>query len=77
VADEEGRPLAQWDGNPCLNTARTSLWPAGEPVRDHVLFRLPADLPGGEYRLLVGLYDPASGQRLGDRAVEIGHLRVR
>jgi hypothetical protein len=25
---------------------------------------LPADLPAGQYRLAVGMYDPANGQRL-------------
>lgn len=76
VAGEDGRPLAQWDGMPCLNTARTSRWAAGEAVRDHVLLRLPAELPAGSYRVLVGLYDPASGERLGGRALELGSLAV-
>ena len=76
VAGEDGRPLAQWDGMPCLNTARTSQWAAGEAVRDHVLLRLPDELPAGSYSVLAGLYDPASGERLGGRALEVGTLSV-
>ena len=30
IADAEGRPLAQWDGLPGMNTQRTSQWPVGE-----------------------------------------------
>ena len=73
----DGRPLAQWDGYPGLNTARTSTWAVGEPFRDHVLLPLPDDLPPGDYTLLVGLYDPATGDRLGDRAVTLTTLTVR
>ena len=77
VAGADGRPLAQWDGYPGLNTARTSTWPVGEAFRDHVLLPLPADLPTGDYTLLAGLYDPATGDRLGDGAVTLTPLTVR
>jgi 4-amino-4-deoxy-L-arabinose transferase-like glycosyltransferase len=77
IADASGRPLAQWDGFPCLNTARTSLWEAGKDVTDHVLIPIPADLPPGEYSLLTGFYDPASGERLEGQAARIGTITVR
>lgn len=76
VADDAGQPLAQWDGLPGLNTARTSGWPVGEVFADHVLLRLPADVAPGEYRLLVGLYDPASGERIGGRAITVGTIKI-
>lgn len=77
VADAEGRPAAQWDGFPGLNTARTSQWQAGESFADHVLLPLSQDMPRGDYTLLVGLYDPESGARLGDRALHITQISVR
>jgi hypothetical protein len=77
VADEGGRPVVQWDGLPCLDTARTSQWAAGEPFRDHVLMTLPEDVPPGDYSVLVGLYDEATGERLGGQAVNITTITVR
>jgi hypothetical protein len=77
VADEDGQPVAQWDGLPCLNLGRTSQWAPGEPVRDHVLLRLPGDVQPGTYQVLAGFYDPATGQRLGGEAVQAGTVVVR
>ena len=77
IADADGRPLAQWDGLPGMNTQRTSQWPVGEPFRDHTLVRLPDDMPAGSYQVLVGLYDGETGERLGGQAVSVGELQVR
>ena len=77
VAGADGVPVAQWDGYPRWNTARTSTWAPGVEVVDHLLLPLPDDLPPGDYRLLTGLYDPATGARLGDQAVDLGALTVR
>jgi len=71
------QPMAQWDGLPGLNTQRTSRWPVGEPFRDHVMLEIPADAPTGEYTLLAGMYDGATGARLGDAAVEIATVELR
>ena len=76
VADAERRPIAQWDGLPGLNSERTSQQQAGEIFDDHILLPLPDDIPPGEYTLLTGLYDPESGERLGDNVVEIDTLVV-
>jgi hypothetical protein len=76
VADETGRPVAQWDGYPCLNLKRTSEWPVDEPVRDHVLLRIPEGIAPGEYSLLAGLYAEDTGERLGGQAVGIGSITV-
>jgi hypothetical protein len=77
LAGKDGRPVAQWDGLPCLNMARTSHWPIGQPVPDHVLMRIPDDMPPGEYIVLIGLYDGNTGERLGGQAVEIATIAVR
>jgi hypothetical protein len=76
VADESGHPVVQWDGFPCLNTARTSTWQAGEILVDHVVLAIPRETVAGEYGLLVGFYDPATGKRLGDQAIEIGTIEI-
>jgi hypothetical protein len=77
LVDESGRSVAQWDAFPCFDMARTSQWVVGEVVRDHVLLRIPDDLPAGQYSLLAGFYDEASGERLGDGAIHIAPLTIR
>jgi hypothetical protein len=77
VADENDKPLAQWDGLPGLNTARTSQWLVGEAFSDHVLLPIPDNMPPGEYQVLVGLYDGSSGERLGGQAIEIATITIR
>jgi hypothetical protein len=61
LIDERGRVVAQADSIPADGLAPTTSWLPGEIVADgHVLVA-----PGpGRYRLLVGLYDPDSGERL-------------
>lgn len=77
LADAEGRPVAQRDGLPGLDTARTSEWRVGETFDDHVLMTIPQDIAPGDYRVLVGLYDGESGQRIGDKAIDLGAVTVR
>jgi hypothetical protein len=77
VTDVSGRPLAQWDGRPCLNLGSTRQWPVGEPVGDHVLLAIPEDMPAGDYLVVIGLYDEVTGERLGGQAVEMGTISVR
>ncbi len=43
---------------------RTSAWQVGEILNDTHRLTLPADLKPGTYRIIVGLYDPQTGQRL-------------
>ncbi|MCH5375003.1 MAG: DUF4832 domain-containing protein, partial [Planctomycetes bacterium] len=42
----------------------TNQWVAGEVVADRHELPLPDDLPGGEYTIIAGLYDPVSATRL-------------
>lgn len=56
-------PLAQHDAIPREGYA-TLFWAPGEVVVDYHPLTLPADLPPGDYRLLVGLYTRADGERL-------------
>jgi len=57
-------PLAQGDGPPLLGDYPTTMWAPGEVVADSHPVTLPADLPPGRYRLLVGMYDLATMARL-------------
>jgi hypothetical protein len=40
------------------------LWDVGEIIVDEIVVSLPANLPAGEYRIIVGMYDFETGQRL-------------
>ncbi|NJP07429.1 MAG: hypothetical protein HC837_18290 [Chloroflexaceae bacterium] len=42
----------------------TTQWQPGRYTPMELPIDLPADLPAGTYQLLIGLYDPTSGQRL-------------
>lgn len=63
--DPENHVVAQHDGIPGAGRRPTSTWTPAEYVEDvHDLELPPAPLP---LTIEVGLYDPASGKRLGDR----------
>jgi hypothetical protein len=68
LLDAAGRLAAGSDAVPANWTRPTTGWIAGEYVVDPHTF-LPRDLAPGAYRLEVGLYDAASGARLGDGIV--------
>jgi len=61
---DDPEPLAQGDGPPLTGDYPTSLWAAGERISDAHPMALPADLPAGNYRLLVGLYDLKTMERV-------------
>jgi len=60
------RPVAQVDTMPRGFTYPTGLWTAGEVVSDQVEVSLAA-VAAGTYDLVVGWYDPESGERLETR----------
>jgi mannosyltransferase len=65
LLDPGGQLVAQRDSEPVAGLRPTSTWAVGEPIVDRYGVLLPGDLPAGEYRLIAGLYNPASGERLG------------
>ncbi|MCB8919036.1 MAG: glycosyltransferase family 39 protein [Ardenticatenaceae bacterium] len=71
-----GQNVAQADGPPLAGWYPTSWWPAGEAVTDWRNFPLPADLPPGRYRLVVGFYDLAGQQRVGQE-FDLGLVEVQ
>lgn len=73
LLDEAGRLVAQQDGEPAGGTRPTTAWPPGTPVVDRRLLDLRA-LGAGRYALIVALYDPQTGARLGTAAGD--HVRL-
>lgn len=64
-----GELVAQVDVMPRNWTYPTSWWEVGEVVSDRIELSL-LEVPPGMYRLAVGLYDPASMERLPAQAVD-------
>ncbi len=60
----DGQIISQHDAQPGLDGFPTSRWRVGEIIPDRHPISVPADAPPGEYQLVVGLYDPLSGQRV-------------
>ena len=64
LVDDENRIWAQKDNPPASGTFPTSEWREGEVVEDSYVIPIQADAPQGPYRLIVGMYDPQTMQRL-------------
>jgi 4-amino-4-deoxy-L-arabinose transferase-like glycosyltransferase len=80
--DAQGNVRAQLDAMPRAGAYPTTLWDAGELVRDYLTLVLPADLTSGEYSIELGLYEypslarldvaDANGKPLGDHLILAG-----
>ena len=64
LLSRDGARVGQDDGKPAGGTRPTSEWLVGETVVDERRIQIDDDAPPGEYRLAVGLYHLASGERL-------------
>jgi hypothetical protein len=65
LLDEQGRLVAQHDGEPGGGLVLTTTWQPGETVADNHGLLVPIDVAGGRFTVQVGLYplgDP--GNRL-------------
>jgi hypothetical protein len=62
LLDASGAIVAQQDNPPVQGQVPTETWTPGTLVRDPYLLDLPANLPTGRYRLLIGMYN-TQGQR--------------
>jgi hypothetical protein len=60
----DGKVRGQHDNPPLGGWYPTSLWRPGEQVTDDYAIRLDPAAPAGLYRLIVGMYNPTSGQRV-------------
>jgi hypothetical protein len=63
-AAPDAPPVAQHDGEPGGGRLITSEWQPGVVIADNHGILLPPDLPPGEYRLAVGLYNLFDSSRL-------------
>jgi 4-amino-4-deoxy-L-arabinose transferase-like glycosyltransferase len=64
LLDTAGAQLAGADAPPVNGDYPTSLWQSEDWIDDSRLLPLPPDLAPGEYRIIVGWYDPNSGVRV-------------
>ena len=64
LLDEAERIYAQSDRVPAADTRPTTGWLTGEVIHDAHTLTLASGAPPGQYVLEVGMYDPASGERL-------------
>jgi hypothetical protein len=64
VFDDTGQLVAQRDDYPHSDLTPTNTWTVGQAITDRFVVMLPAGLGAGRYVVKVGLYDPASGERL-------------
>ena len=72
LLNEQGDKVAQVDWQPAdsLGPRPMTSWSPGEVIVDTQTLLLPAELPGGAYRLIVGVYDWQSGTRLPARGAQ-------
>jgi len=68
LVDAEGRIVAQADAQPVGGSRPTRGWQAGEYIEDRYVLRTEG-VPAGAYRIALGMYDGATGERL---AVKVG-----
>lgn len=62
--DTAGKRVAQIDIPPGGALPPTGAWEPGQQIAVPLPLALPPGLAGGEYRLVMGVYDPATGARL-------------
>ncbi len=60
----DGQVWAQWDNPPQAGRYPTPAWQAEDTVVDRYTLALREGAPPGDYRLLVGMYNATSGERL-------------
>ncbi len=63
LVDGQGNIVAQRDSEPGGGLALTTTWEPGALISDNHGLLLPADLPPGDYPLLLGLYDVSDPNR--------------
>jgi hypothetical protein len=64
LLNSEGQVVSQVDVQPLAGSAPTTTWLPGEIITDVYTMQLPPGLPPGTYRLIAGMYNAATGQRL-------------
>ncbi len=79
--DDAGNLVAQHDAIPGTGSRPSNSWSAGEAITDRHGLLLPIPGSPGTLHLVLGLYDPQTGQRLhladGREAVELGTVHIK
>jgi len=64
MVDASGRVIAQRDSAPRGGDFPTQEWMPGDIIIDPYSITIPSDTQPGEYTMITGMYDPATGERL-------------
>jgi uncharacterized membrane protein len=64
IVDSAGHLWARDDREPLGGALPTTQWTVGSTNGDQFGLRLPLAMPAGDYKLVVGVYDPESGRNL-------------
>jgi hypothetical protein len=64
VLDAQDRQIANWTGAAGGDWYPTPAWQPGQRIWQDVPLDIAQDAPAGTYRVIAGLFDPASGERL-------------
>lgn len=79
--DENGRIMFQQDHEPAYGIYATSNWNRGEIIKEDYEVRAPKEVPDGNYRIRIGLYDQNTGFRLrlldGENSLIIGSIKIK
>ena len=77
VVGNDGKPVAQWDG---FDFGEVQLEPGDQLIERH-RFIIPPDVAPAAYRVIAGVYNPATNKRLtlpsGDDYVVLGNITVQ
>ncbi len=77
VVNASGEKVAQAeDHQPGGVYLPSTLWRPGDVIADRFQLTLPADLPPGDYTLLAGFYDPATGGRIAE-PLQVAFIHLR
>jgi len=80
LLNPDGQLVAQRDSEPAGGSAPTTSWQPGTAIIDRHALQLPPDLPPGQYRLVLGIYELADPlARLpvqNDTALEIAQITL-
>jgi hypothetical protein len=85
LLDVQNHLVTSHDSPPAAGVAPTRRWQPGEVIVDDHTLILPGNIPSGEYRLLVGMYDTAvvrlpwvtsAGQPIVDDAILLSPVTV-
>jgi hypothetical protein len=81
LLDDANRKAAQWDGALGGEWWPTLGWRPGQAIWQDIPLQVAADAPPGRYRLIAGVYDPATGARLrqpdGSDSVLLGQVDIQ